>query len=92
MSAPLLPYLFVVVGCGVLALVVSTVFAQIIIGKDAGNERMRDIAAQVRAGAMAFLVREYKVIGIFAAIVSVLLYLFLDTGLQGLRAGAFGPS
>lgn len=90
MSAPLLPYLFVVVGCGVLALVVSTVFAQIIIGKDAGNERMRDIAAQVRAGAMAFLVREYKVIGIFAAIVSVLLYLFLDTGLQGLRAGAFG--
>ncbi|MFH1443989.1 MAG: sodium-translocating pyrophosphatase [Candidatus Peregrinibacteria bacterium] len=90
MSALLLPYLFTVVGCGALAVIVSTVFSRIIVRKDAGNERMRGIAAQVRAGAMAFLMREYKVIGIFAAVVSVLLYFFLDTGLQGLREGVFG--
>ncbi|OIO54414.1 sodium-translocating pyrophosphatase [Candidatus Peregrinibacteria bacterium CG1_02_54_53] len=89
MSVPLLPYLFAVVGCGVLAVIVSIAFSRIIVSKDSGNERMRSIAAQVRAGAMAFLMREYRVIGIFVAVVSVLLYFFLDTGVQGLREGVF---
>ncbi|HEX9615101.1 MAG TPA: sodium/proton-translocating pyrophosphatase, partial [Bacteroidota bacterium] len=38
-----------------------------------GNERMQDIARQIHVGAMAFLRREYTVLGIFVVVVSLLL-------------------
>ncbi|MEX2117247.1 MAG: sodium-translocating pyrophosphatase, partial [Bacteroidota bacterium] len=38
-----------------------------------GNERMQDIARQIHVGAMAFLKREYTVLGIFVVVVSLLL-------------------
>ncbi|PWU17881.1 MAG: sodium-translocating pyrophosphatase, partial [Bdellovibrio sp.] len=39
----------------------------------AGNETMNRIAGYVREGAMAFLVREYKVLAVYALIVGILL-------------------
>jgi K(+)-stimulated pyrophosphate-energized sodium pump len=38
-----------------------------------GNETMNRIAAYVREGSMAFLVREYKVLAVYAAVVAVAL-------------------
>ncbi|MEX0601756.1 MAG: sodium/proton-translocating pyrophosphatase, partial [Bacteroidota bacterium] len=43
----------------------------------AGNERMRDIAEQIHIGSMAFLRREYVVLGFFVALVGILLGVFL---------------
>ncbi len=42
-----------------------------------GNEKMKQIAAAVHEGAMVFLQREYRIIGIFAVIVFALLSVFL---------------
>lgn len=42
-----------------------------------GNDKMREIAAAIHEGAMVFLRREYRIIGIFAAVVFALLWAFL---------------
>jgi K(+)-stimulated pyrophosphate-energized sodium pump len=43
-----------------------------------GSDRMKDIAHQISLGAMAFLKREYMVLGVFVTIVAVLLGNFLE--------------
>jgi K(+)-stimulated pyrophosphate-energized sodium pump len=86
----LLPSLFAVFGCGVLAILVATIFSGMIARQPAGSDPMRVIGDEIRKGAMAFLRREYRMIGTFVAVVSVLLYLFLDTGVHGLTDGKFG--
>lgn len=47
-----------------------------------GNDTMKDIAASIQEGAMVFLQREYRIIGIFVAVVFVLLWMAL-----GLKTG-----
>ena len=87
--APVPKLLFIAMICGVLALVVAFLFQIIISLKATGTEKMRDIAQMVRVGAMAFLLREYRVITVFVIIVGALIYLFLDTGLENMQAGAW---
>ena len=58
---------------GVLALVFAYYRAAWVISKDPGTERMVEIGGFIADGAMAFLKREYTVIAIFIAIVTVLL-------------------
>ncbi len=58
---------------GVIALVFAFVKASWIQKQDAGNERMREIAGHIRDGAMAFLSREYRVLGPFVIVVAALL-------------------
>ena len=64
-----------------------------------GNDKMKQIASAIHEGAMVFLKREYRIIGLFAAIVFVLLSVFLgiETGaaylggaICSLIAGFFG--
>jgi len=64
-----------------------------------GNEKMRDIAEQIRSGAMTFLSREYRVLAVFEVVVFVLLYLqlgadtayaFLAGAICSMAAGYFG--
>ncbi len=43
----------------------------------AGNDTMKEIAASIEEGAMVFLNREYRIIGIFVAIVFILLGIFI---------------
>ena len=61
--------------CGAAALVFAFYKAAWINRQDPGNERMQEIGAAVREGAMAFLAREYKVLGVFVLAVAVLLTL-----------------
>jgi len=58
---------------GVLALVFAWIRASWVSKQDVGTDVMKDIADQIQEGAMAFLGREYKVLGIFVAVVAVLL-------------------
>ena len=55
-----------------------------------GNDRMKDIASAIHEGAMVFLKREYRIIGIFVAVVFLLLGFFIswDAGIAYI-AGAF---
>ncbi len=70
------------VGTGALALVVALFFYAKVKSAPEGNEAMARIARYVREGAMAFLVREYKVLALYAAAVFVALAASL-----GVKAG-----
>ena len=63
---------------GVVALVVAFALASWIKKQDEGTDRMKEIASYIREGAMAFLSREYKTIVIFAAIIFLVLGIFID--------------
>jgi len=46
--------------------------------EDAGTERMQEIAAAIREGAMAFLNREYRTVAIFALVLFLVIGFFID--------------
>jgi len=60
---------------GVTALLFAWYKAGFVARQDAGTDRMKEIEGFIRDGAMAFLRREYSVLGAFAAVVAVLLVL-----------------
>jgi len=70
-----------------------------VLKQDAGTEKMQEISKATQEGAMAFLLREYRVLIVFAAVVFVALGLavgwltgvaFLTGGLLSAAAGFFG--
>lgn len=65
--------LFLIPLFGVLALVFTYLRAAWVAKQDAGTERMQRIAANISAGAQAFLRAEYKVLSCFVVAVAVLL-------------------
>jgi K(+)-stimulated pyrophosphate-energized sodium pump len=71
--------LYFVLGFG--APIAAAIFAIVLIRdinrRDAGTERMQQIAALIRSGAMAFLRTEYSVLSIFVAVMFVVLVAFL---------------
>lgn len=68
-------FLYITPLIGLIALGFASVKSQKISAADAGNERMKEIAAAIREGAMAFLRREYKLLAIFVLAVAVSLAL-----------------
>jgi len=76
----------IIYGMSVLSLVVAVVYAlkvaRIKVGAEGGSakqiQKLNEIAAAIAEGAMAFLVREYKVITLFMAFMAVLIALLLD--------------
>ena len=62
------------IATGVVALVIALALYFRVKSAPEGNERMALIAKYIREGAMAFLVREYKVLAIYSAVVSALLF------------------
>ncbi len=58
---------------GILALIFAALTSRKINAQDAGEPRMIEIAGHIRAGAMAFLGREYRVLAVFVVIVAALL-------------------
>ncbi len=63
---------------GLIALITAFILSLTIKRKEVGNEKMSEIAKSIKDGAMAFLSREYKVIGVFVILMSIILYLTLD--------------
>jgi len=59
---------------GVLALVAAFLLARSVIGSDAGTVEMQAISNAIREGAEAFLRRQYKTIGIIAAVLAVVVF------------------
>lgn len=84
---------------GAIALAIAGIVAVWVSKRDAGNERMREIAGYIHAGAMAFLKREYvtmaSVIAVLAIIICVSIspmtaLLYVAGALFSVLAGYFG--
>jgi len=60
---------------GVVALVFAIIKTRWINRQEVGTEVMAEISGHIREGAMAFLRREYRVLGVFVLAVGVLLAL-----------------
>ena len=58
---------------GIVALIFALGAAAWVARQDPGTEQMQAIAADIRAGAMAFLLREYRLLSIFVVVVAGLL-------------------
>ena len=68
-----------IIACGALSIVYAFVTSNAVMGSDAGNARMQEIAAAIQAGAKAYLNRQYSTIGIAGAVLAVLIWLTLGT-------------
>jgi K(+)-stimulated pyrophosphate-energized sodium pump len=60
--------------CSILAIVYGLFMARNILKKPAGNDKMKEIAAAIQAGAKAYLNRQYKTIGIIAIVLFIILW------------------
>lgn len=69
---------------GLLALIFAWYLAGSIGRKDPGTDRMKDIMGYIHEGAMAFLFREYRVLVVFVAVLSIILGIFLKSWLTAL--------
>lgn len=70
-------YLMSPVIAGVVGLVIAAVLYFRVKAQPAGNETMNRIAGYIREGAMAFLVREYKVLAVYCIVVGALIFFAL---------------
>jgi len=84
---------------GAVSLITAVFIARWINKNDDGDDRMREIASYIRGGAMTFLFREYRTIGIFGLVMFVVIIfavnlytaiLFLFGCTFSLLAGYFG--
>src|SRR3974390_221721 len=65
--------LWLIVGCGVLAIVYGIWAIQSVLSADAGSKKMQEISDAVREGAQAYLKRQYTTISIAGAVIFLIL-------------------
>ena len=70
----------IVIACaaGLIALCFAVYMAFYINGKDAGNEKMKEISTAIASGAKAFLYSEYKILVIFAVVLFILIAVLIN--------------
>ncbi|MEE2968695.1 MAG: sodium-translocating pyrophosphatase [Pseudomonadota bacterium] len=69
---------WIVIACGVIAILYSIYAIRSILAASAGNERMAEIAAAIQEGARAYLNRQYLTISIVGVIVGIMLGALLN--------------
>ncbi len=67
--------------CAIIALVFAAVNFYSVKKKPEGTEKMAEISAKIRKGAMAYLKRQYKTVGIFFVVMFVILGILAFTGM-----------
>ena len=76
--------------CGVIAVAYALMSSRWILSQPDGNERMREIAAAIQAGASAYLARQYKTIGLVGVIIFVLIAAIPGLGMTTALGFALG--
>ncbi|MGA2941656.1 MAG: sodium-translocating pyrophosphatase [Xanthobacteraceae bacterium] len=69
--------LWLIVLCGVLAIVYAIWATRSVLSADAGNEKMQEIAAAIREGAQAYLKRQYATIAVVGIVIFFIVGYFL---------------
>lgn len=69
--------ILIAIGLGLLAIIYGFVTSRQVLGADAGNAKMQEIAGAIQEGAKAYLNRQYTTIGMVGVVVAVLVGLFL---------------
>src|SRR5579862_3275420 len=69
--------LWLIVACGVLAIVYAIWATRSVLSADAGNEKMQEIAAAIREGAQAYLKRQYSTIAVVGVVIFLIVGYFL---------------
>ena len=83
--------LYLALVAGVLGLALAVYYTRVVLAAPQGNERMVELAAAIRAGAMTFLRREYTWVSVFVVVMAVLIATLLDWGAPwGAAAYVFG--
>jgi K(+)-stimulated pyrophosphate-energized sodium pump len=86
-------WLYLAMALAVAALVLAWYFAKHVVAASPGNDRMQELMAAIREGAMAFIRREYTVVAVFVVVLAVLIMVFLDWGRPwGAIAYVFGAA
>jgi K(+)-stimulated pyrophosphate-energized sodium pump len=68
---------YVIIACGLLALIYGFVTSRQVLASDAGTARMQEISGAVQEGARAYLNRQYTTIGIVGVVILIILGLTL---------------
>ena len=76
------PFWYIAPAGAIVALMFAWKFFREVKRANPGDEKMQEIAQHVTDGAMAYLKRQYKVVAIFFAVVSAILYAMGQMGLQ----------
>ena len=73
-------WLYVAVGAGLAGLLLAVLFSRQVLRAPQGNDRMKELSAAIREGAMAFLRREYTWVAAFVVVMAILIFALLDYG------------
>ena len=82
-------YIFVALIAGLISILMAYYFKKKVMKEDPGNERMVEVAGYIESGAITFIQRQYKTLGIFVIVIAIALLFLPATIPDDLRAVKF---
>lgn len=81
--------LWLVIGCGLLAILYGILASRSILAANAGSERMQEIATAIQEGASAYLSRQYRTIAMVGVVIFAIVWFLLGVKVAiGFAVGA----